>query len=63
VILVPCAQAREWTDTARVAVDGTAPSTTGGELKILVEKEFRRLHAASDDPDLYPNPLEGRPAG
>jgi len=33
----------------------------GKRLSVLVEKEFRRLHGANNDPDLYPNPLEDQP--
>ena len=57
-IVLPANAAREWGETERVAVQGDQTPGTGKPLAILVEKEFRRLHGASFDPDLYPNPLE-----
>jgi len=57
-IEVPRVIAREWCEGDRVGI--SARQDLGGEkqLDILVEKEFRRLHGAKFDPDLYPNPLE-----
>ena len=57
-ICVPCAIAQEWTGTERVAIAAKQSMGGQGELNILVEKEFRRLHGAKFNPDLYPNPLE-----
>lgn len=62
VIMMPAAQAREWTGTDRIAVGGSSENAAGIRFTILVEKEFRRLHGATNDPDLYPNPLEERVA-
>lgn len=57
-IQVPRVIAREWYESDRVGISAR-PETPGGNLvEILVEKEFRRLHGARFDPDLYPNPLE-----
>lgn len=58
-VLLPEAMAREWTETQRVGFQGVS-QTAGGQLNILVEKDFRRLHGATKDPDLYPNPLENQ---
>lgn len=57
-ICVPSAAAQEWTATERVAIAAKQTIDGQGELDILVEKEFRRLHGAKFNPDLYPNPLE-----
>jgi hypothetical protein len=61
-ILLPAAMAKEWTAGDQVGVDGQQSLSAGRQLDILVEKEFRRLHGAKFDPDLYPNPLEAIPA-
>lgn len=58
VIVLPANAAREWGETARISVQGNQMVCTGKSLAILVEKEFRRLHGTTLDPDLYPNPLE-----
>ena len=58
MIVLPGTLAREWAETERVSVQGDQTLCTGKSLAILVEKEFRRLHGATLDPDLYPNPLE-----
>ena len=58
MVVLPANAAREWGETERVSVQGDQTLGTGKSLAILVEKEFRRLHGATLDPDLYPNPLE-----
>ena len=57
VIILPAALAQTWTSSDRVEVAADV-SVAEKHLSILVEKEFRRLHGAKFDPDLYPNPLE-----
>jgi len=57
-IRIPSDVVREWTGTERVAIAAKQSVDGQGELDILVEKEFRRLHGAKFNPDLYPNPLE-----
>ena len=52
-IVLPAETAREWTNSDQVQVRAET-----GMMSVLVEKEFRRLHGANKDPDLYPNPLE-----
>ena len=58
MICVPAAIAQDWTGTDRVAIAAKQSMDSQGEIDILVEKEFRRLHGAKFNPDLYPNPLE-----
>jgi hypothetical protein len=57
-ILMPAGTANEWTAGDRVELTGSQSLKGGKRLEILVEKEFRRLHGANANPDLYPNPLE-----
>jgi hypothetical protein len=57
-IQVPRVIAREWWEGDRVGISARQPLSGDKQLDILVEKEFRRLHGAKFDPDLYPNPLE-----
>jgi hypothetical protein len=58
MICVPSAIAQDWTGTNRVAIAAKQSVDSQGEIEILVEKEFRQLHGAKFNPDLYPNPLE-----
>jgi len=58
IIQVPAAMAREWTGTERVGIGAQQSIDGQGQVEILVEKEFRRLHGAKNNRDLYPNPLE-----
>lgn len=60
IIRVPQAIAGEWTGTDRVGISAQHFIDGQGPLEILVEKEFRRLHGAKNNPDLYPNPLESQ---
>ena len=57
-ILMPAAAAAEWAEGERVGIAGRQSLSSETALEILVEKEFRRLHGAKPNPDLYPNPLE-----
>ncbi|MBZ5607571.1 MAG: hypothetical protein LAP38_04890 [Acidobacteriia bacterium] len=61
-IVLPAALAQAWTNTDRVGVSGDVPLQGDKRMTVLVEKEFRRLHGATFDPDLYPNPLEAKTA-
>jgi len=58
-IVLPAEVARDWTDTDRVGISDEVEFGQSKRLSVLVEKEFRRLHGVTNDPDLYPNPLEG----
>ena len=52
-LLMPQAQADEWTDTDRVGFENTE-----GKLLLYVEKDFKCLdNVAEDQSDNYPNPL------
>src|SRR5215472_6323651 len=53
-ILMPRATANEWTSGERVGVTGSQSLKGEKQLEILVEKEFRRLHGAKPNADLYP---------
>jgi hypothetical protein len=57
-VSLPRVLAAELTATDRVGVSGEQAIGGGQCVAILVEKEFRRVHGESQDPDLYPNPLE-----
>ena len=57
-VILPAALAQEWVNSDRVGVSAEVSLNPEKLLAILVEKEFRRLHGANHDPDLYPNPLE-----
>lgn len=57
-IIVPAVLAQTWASTDRVEIAANVRLNAGKSLSILIEKEFRRLHGANNDPDLYPNPLE-----
>ena len=58
IIRVATEIAKEWTSTDRVAISDEQSANGAAAVSILVEKEFRRLHGAKYNPDLYPNPLE-----
>jgi len=61
-LVLPAAQAQAWTHTDLVGVGADVLLSADKRLTVLIEKEFRRLHGAAYDPDLYPNPLEAKPA-
>ena len=63
MIRVPPEIALDWTGTDRIAISGEQSAGNQACVSILVEKEFRRLHGAKNNPDLYPNPLEATLAG
>lgn len=58
LIVLPSAVAEAWTGSEQVAIRADVGLDEGRVLGVLVEKEFRRMHGANKDPDLYPNPLE-----
>jgi hypothetical protein len=61
-VVLPLGLAAHWTGGDQVGISGSVPLEGGQAVSVLVEKEFRRLHGANKDPDLYPNPLEKEPA-
>lgn len=52
-VLAPVETLNEWVQTDRVGMK----SSPDAALPILVEKDFRCLHRAAGDLDVYPNPL------
>jgi len=61
-ILVPKAQADEWTNTARIGIEAEQEIGDGKTLRLLIEKDFACLEprAGEDDADTFPHPNEGR---
>ncbi len=57
-VVLPRATVADWAGSEQVSVSGSIELDESQTVFVLVEKEFRRLHGANNDPDLYPNPLE-----
>ena len=57
-VAVPDAVAAEWVGTEQVGLTARV-ATGGGELEIIIEKDFQCMHKgeAGKDPDAYPNPM------
>ena len=58
IVVLPQAMANDWTGSERVGVYEEIVYPAGCRVSVLIEKEFRRMHGGTNDPDLYPNPLE-----
>lgn len=57
-MLVPQHWAEEWVATQRVGFDSKVALPEGGELYLLLEKDFQCLdNTTEDQTDMYPNPL------
>lgn len=57
-ILVPQHWSDEWVATQRVGFESRLPLMEGGELYLLIEKDFQCLDNTDEDQsDMYPNPL------
>lgn len=57
-ILIPQHWADEWIATQRVGFDSRISLPGGGELYLLIEKDFQCLDNTNEDQsDMYPNPL------
>ncbi len=59
VIRLPAGEVSKWaTDDSAVSLRRELPLPAGGELKLLVEKDFRCLTGRDDEDqtDLFPNP-------
>lgn len=58
-VMLPAKEVREWASTERVAIEGVQ-CVAGGELKILVEKDFKCLQPRSNEneADRFPNPAD-----
>jgi hypothetical protein len=53
LVSIPTARAASWAGS-----DETGVSSTGGNLRILIEKDFQCVHPQSEDQtDSFPNPL------
>lgn len=61
-ILVPKAQADEWTNTARIGIEAEQEIGDGKTLRLLIEKDFACLEprTGEDDADTFPHPNEGK---
>lgn len=59
-ILVPKAQADEWTNTAQIGIENEQTIGGGKTLRLLIEKDFACLEprAGETDADTFPHPLE-----
>jgi hypothetical protein len=57
-IYMPEAQANEWINTQKVGFDARVNLPDGGELYLLVEKDFKCLDESNEDQsDSFDNPL------
>ena len=61
-VLIPKAQADEWTNTARIGMAGEQNIGAEKTLRLLVEKDFACLEPrpGEDERDAFPHPLEGK---
>jgi len=61
-VAVPQNRARQWAATDEVSMEATQPLPQGGQLRILVEKDFKCLtdRPHEDESDSFPHPGEGR---
>jgi hypothetical protein len=56
-VFVPDEAARNWATSARIGFDGAMQLDGGGQLSLLVEKDFTCLDDTGEDQsDNYPNP-------
>jgi hypothetical protein len=58
VIQVPAKVAHQWVTTEQVGIQATQQTGDGGELQILIEKDFECIEAPSDESqeDAFPHP-------
>lgn len=59
-VTVPVSTVRLWASTDQVGMDAVQPTGDGGQLRILIEKDFRCLEprTGGEDDDTFPHPLE-----
>jgi hypothetical protein len=59
LVHVPRESAVEWAAGEAVGLRGRQPLDAGGELEIVIEKDFQCMHNGDEakDPDAYPNPM------
>jgi len=58
IVLVPSDQADQWSSSEQVGIEASQRTGNGGELSILIEKDFACLtpRTGDDDKDAFPNP-------
>lgn len=57
-LLIPQHWSEEWVATQRISYDSRVSLDNGGELYLLLEKDFQCLdNTTEDQSDMYPNPL------
>jgi hypothetical protein len=61
VVRVPNTLMQQWVETDQVGIESIQVNSDGGELKILIEKDFECVDAPDDgsQEDTFPNPLGG----
>jgi len=59
-VYLPLIEAREWTATDQVGMQGEQAASGGGTLQILVKKDFTCLEPrfGVDDVDTFPHPMQ-----
>jgi hypothetical protein len=59
-VFVPRSDADTWASTDQVGIEGGQALPNGGELQILIEKDFTCLEprAGGDDEDTFPHPSQ-----
>ncbi len=60
-VIVPKETARQWANSKEVGIEATQQLPTGGQLQLLIEKDFECLDAKSQEPqeDVFPHPETG----
>lgn len=61
-VRIPEPEIQSWSGSEEVSIAATQNLGDGGELKILVEKDFACLtpREGEDESDMYPHPLAGK---
>lgn len=61
IVWLPAAAAARWARGAVVGLEFTSPLKEGGELRVLVEKDFACLdpHRGENEEGTFPNPSKG----
>lgn len=59
IVEVPALTARSWAESDTVGLQGQEALEDGGQLEIVIEKDFQCMHKGEGamDPDAYPNPM------
>ena len=60
VVSLPARAVQRWAGSEEVSIVGAEPLAGGGELRILVEKDFRCLtpREGEDESGMFPHPLQ-----